>query len=118
MTDHDQRCEEALNGRGLDTRIDEEALERILVILKAVSVETRLRLLLRLMDGERCVCELYPGLGEQSNVSRHLIKLREYGIVDRRDDAQRHYYSIADERIDHMLRNFGLRPEKTRGDVR
>jgi ArsR family transcriptional regulator len=97
--------------------MDEQSatLHRTLNIFKALAVETRLRLLLRLLDGERCVCELYPGLGEQSNVSRHLIKLKELGIVKRRDDAQRHYYSIADERIDHMLRKFGLRAEKTTG---
>jgi len=46
-----------------------------------------LKILELLVDGERCVCEIFPAIGgEQSNVSKHLGFLRSQGIViaDRR----------------------------------
>lgn len=108
MIDTNNCCGEALNGRGIDPTINEDAFERILTILKALSVETRLRLLLRLVGGERCVCELWPGLGEQSNISRHLKKLLDLGIVARRDEGARHLYRIADWRVIHLLSHTGI----------
>ena len=42
-------------------------------ILKALGQPTRLKIIDFLRDGERCVCEIFPAIGEeQSNTSRHL----------------------------------------------
>lgn len=73
-------------------------------LLKALGQPTRLKILELLVDGERCVCEIFPAIGgEQSNVSKHLGFLRSQGIViaDRR--GMRVFYRLADKRIARLL---------------
>lgn len=73
-------------------------------LLKALGQPTRLKILELLVDGERCVCEIFPAIGgEQSNVSKHLGFLRSQGIViaDRR--GMRVFYRLADRRIARLL---------------
>lgn len=51
-------------------------------VLKALSDENRLRMVNLLKDESLCVCELEMLLEmQQSNVSRHLNRLREAGII-------------------------------------
>lgn len=67
-------------------------------IFKALSEESRLRILALLMQRELCVCEIESTLNlTQSNVSRHLNMLKKCGIVSSRKDAQWSYYSISPE---------------------
>ena len=73
-------------------------------LLKALGQPTRLKILELLVDGERCVCEIFPAIGgEQSNVSKHLGFLRSQGIViaDRR--GMRVFYRLADRKIAKLL---------------
>jgi ArsR family transcriptional regulator, arsenate/arsenite/antimonite-responsive transcriptional repressor len=64
---------------------------------------TRAAILRMLRDGPHCVCELAAALGErENNVSNHLAKLREAGLVR----ASRHeanarflYYERDDEAV-------------------
>jgi DNA-binding transcriptional ArsR family regulator len=73
-------------------------------LLKALGQPTRLKILELLVDGERCVCEIFPAIqGEQSNTSKHLSFLRSHGIViaDRR--GMRVFYRLADQRIARLL---------------
>ena len=64
-------------------------------ILKAMAQETRLRILELLRGGERCVCEIYPAIGEeQSNVSRHLNLMEKAGILSRRKEGLKIIYGI------------------------
>ena len=73
-------------------------------LLKTLGQPTRLKILELLVDGERCVCEIFPAIGgEQSNVSKHLGFLRSQGIVvaDRR--GMRVFYRLADRRIAKLL---------------
>lgn len=62
-------------------------------LFKALSDETRLRILGLLLDGELCVCELMAILElPQSTVSRHLAYLKNSGLVeDRRAGKWMHY---------------------------
>ncbi len=73
-------------------------------LLKALGQPTRLKILELLVDGERCVCEIFPAIKEeQSNISKHLAFLRSQGILvaDRR--GMRVFYRLADKRIVKML---------------
>ena len=73
---------------------------RILVIelFKALSDENRLRILNVLMNDALCVCELEVVLGlTQSNVSRHLGKLKSLGLLRASKDAQWIHYRINDD---------------------
>jgi ArsR family transcriptional regulator, arsenate/arsenite/antimonite-responsive transcriptional repressor len=61
--------------------------------MKALGDEKRLRILLRLTEGERCVCDLTDDLGAgQSLLSFHLRALKDAGLVtDRREGRWVHY---------------------------
>jgi ArsR family transcriptional regulator, arsenate/arsenite/antimonite-responsive transcriptional repressor len=62
---------------------------------KALSDETRLRILCLLLEGELCVCDLMEVLQlPQSTVSRHLSYLKNSGWVDDRRCGVWIYYSI------------------------
>lgn len=62
-------------------------------IFHALSDETRLAILDRLRNGERCVCDLMDLLETgQSRLSFHMKVLKEAGLVaDRRDGRWIHY---------------------------
>lgn len=64
-------------------------------ILKALSHENRLRILNLLKVSELCVCELEHIIGvNQSNASRHLIKLKQADLIKAEQKAQWVYYSL------------------------
>lgn len=64
-------------------------------ILKALAQPTRLKIIEFLRDGERCVCEIFPAIGEeQSNTSRHLTMMQGAGVLSRRKDGLKIYYAI------------------------
>lgn len=66
-------------------------------IFKALSEESRLRILSILLDGEMCVCEIESSLNmTQSNASRHLNILRLSGLLFKYKMAQWTYYQISD----------------------
>lgn len=66
-------------------------------MFKALSDETRLRILCLLLEGELCVCDIMAVLQlPQSTVSRHLAYLKNAGWVDDRRCGVWMYYSIAD----------------------
>ena len=64
-------------------------------LFKALSDETRLRILALLSHGELCVCDLMEVLNlPQSTVSRHLAHLRNAGLVDDRRQGVWMYYRL------------------------
>lgn len=69
-------------------------------LLKALTDETRLRILALLGQGELCVCDLIAVLQlPQSTVSRHLALLKNAGWVCDRRQGLWMYYHLADETI-------------------
>lgn len=76
----------------MSDRIDEAA-----EILKAMSSETRLKILCALSEGERPVNQLAELTAQSpSAVSQHLAKLRAAGLVKARRDAQTIFYSTVE----------------------
>jgi ArsR family transcriptional regulator len=64
---------------------------------KALSDETRLRILGLLLEGELCVCDIMAVLQlPQSTVSRHLAYLKNAGWVDDRRCGVWMYYCIVE----------------------
>lgn len=64
-------------------------------ILKTLGQATRLKIIEFLRDGERCVCEIFPAIGEeQSNTSRHLNMMLAAGVLSRRKEGLKIYYNI------------------------
>jgi ArsR family transcriptional regulator len=75
------------NVRGDETKMTD--------VFKALSDETRLRMLSLILNGEMCVCEIEDCLGlTQSNASRHLTALKTAGILSSSKQAQWAYYRL------------------------
>lgn len=73
----------------------------LIKIMKALSDETRVSILNLLRMEDLCVCEIEVILeNSQSNVSRHLAKLREAGLIFSDKKAQWVYYGINKETVD------------------
>ena len=69
-------------------------------IFKALSEESRLRILSLLLEGEMCVCKIEHCLEmTQSNTSRHLTVLKRNGILDSYKKDLWTYYHISDKFI-------------------
>jgi DNA-binding transcriptional ArsR family regulator len=69
------------------------------VVAALLADQTRAGILALLRDGPHCVCEMAAALGErQNNVSNHLARLREAGLVR----ASRH---TADARLVYYERD-------------
>lgn len=67
-------------------------------IFKALSDETRLRILSLIWNDEMCVCEIEDCLGlTQSNASRHLTTLKTAGILSSSKQAQWAYYRLNED---------------------
>ncbi|MCX7710226.1 MAG: metalloregulator ArsR/SmtB family transcription factor [Clostridia bacterium] len=70
-------------------------MENLLNVLKSISDETRLRIINLLFEKELCVCDIVETLKiTQTKASRHLIYLKNAGLVKDRKQAQWAYYSI------------------------
>src|ERR1700709_2649648 len=65
-------------------------------LFHALSDATRLGILDRLRDGERCVCDLMDSLdAAQSRLSFHLKVLKDAGLVSDRRDGRWVYYTLS-----------------------
>jgi ArsR family transcriptional regulator len=70
-------------------------------LFHALSDQTRLAIVDRLRNGERCVCDLTDLLdAAQSRLSFHLKVLRESGLVDCRREGKWAYYWLRPEAFD------------------
>ncbi len=84
-------------------------MEKELRIFKALSDETRLKIILFLLDGERCVCEIMPYIDRaQSTTSLQLQKLENLGIVSSRRDGKSVYYRITSAEVAKVLKCLGM----------
>lgn len=74
-------------------------------VLAAVAEPNRLRLLRLLLEEERCVTQCVDQTGlVQSLVSKHLARLIEAGLVQRRRVGRRNYHSVVDpEGVSELL---------------
>ena len=81
-------------------------MNNVLNIFKALSDETRLRILKLLENGELCVCDIVAALDMiQPKVSFHLGVLKEVSLIKDRRQGKWIHYSIDDS---DMFRRFLL----------
>lgn len=84
--------------------MENQELERLALTYKVLGDPTRLKLVMALLGGEMCVCDLAVFLGlSESAVSHHLRRLKDLALVKRRRDAQVLYYSLDDEHVADLL---------------
>jgi DNA-binding transcriptional ArsR family regulator len=85
---HIRLCEYAITKRGVP-------MKSLINSLKALSDETRLRIVNLLYEKELCVCDIMEALKvTQTKASRHLNYLKNAGMVSDRKHAQWVYYSM------------------------
>jgi DNA-binding transcriptional ArsR family regulator len=73
-------------------------MREFLSVAKAISDETRARIVMFLRSGELCVCQIVDVLGlAPSTVSKHMAILMQAGLVDLRKDGRWRYYRLASQ---------------------
>ncbi len=73
-------------------------------LLKALSDDTRLKIVKTLLRGERCACEIPKMVGKaQPTVSLALKKLRAAGVVACRRDGAKCIYRVCDPRVGRIM---------------
>jgi DNA-binding transcriptional ArsR family regulator len=81
-------------------KMSPEALGMVASRFRVLGEPMRLRILQAMEKGERSVTELAEEVGStQPNVSKHLKLLQEAGLVQRRQEGNVVYCSIADELV-------------------
>jgi ArsR family transcriptional regulator len=77
-------------------------------LLKNMSDETRFKILEFLLDGEKCVCKIFPHVKRtQSTVSIHLGNLEDAGVLESRRESKKIFYRIVDKRIYDVFKALG-----------
>ncbi len=82
-------------------RIIKNSVEPALEILKALSDSNRIRIFMMLKDQKVCVCHILSLLSiVPSTVSKHLLILKNRGLLDSRKEGRWIYYSRS-KKIQH-----------------
>ena len=91
-------------------------IPRIAQLCNALADEARVEIIARLLDGEKCVCDLSDALETgQSRLSYHLRVLKDVGLVTDRRDGRWSFYTLertAFLEVEALLA--GLRPKAAR----
>ena len=81
-------------------KMPDEMLTAVANRFKLLSEPMRLKILRTLCENERTVQEIVNEINaSQANVSKHLALMHDNGIVNRRKEGLKCYYSIADDSI-------------------
>jgi len=79
--------------------------ERIAEILKAMGHPTRVKIVKYLIDGEKCVKEIWQELGiPQPTVSQHINILKNAGIISFRKDGVKTCYKIDNPKVVEVIK--------------
>lgn len=71
-------------------------MKNFMAVTKALADDSRVRIMMALLHGELCVCQITGLLNlAPSTVSKHLSILHGAGLVDTRKDSRWVYYRIA-----------------------
>ena len=92
----------AVPARGGQDRVDVARLARL---FHALSDETRLKIVGKLLHGEQCVCNLMDTLeAAQSRLSFHMKTLKDAGLVTDRKQGRWVYYALNPEALAALAR--------------
>jgi len=78
--------------------------QRLSEIMKALSHPTRLQIVEYLVEGEKCVKDIWEELGiPQPTASQHINVLKNAGIICYKKEGVRTCYRIKDDRVVKIL---------------
>lgn len=81
-----------------------EAVEQLGVTFGLLADPGRLRLLMALLEGEMCVCDLAAASGQSESAVSHALRLlRAHRVVQVRRSGRRAYYRLADSHVRMLL---------------
>ena len=85
---------------------DNEKMEEMVSILKAIAHPARLCIVSGLLEKGECNVTFMQHCLEspQSTISQHLQKLRSAGVITARRQGLEVYYRLADERVAQLVR--------------
>ncbi|WP_027624902.1 ArsR/SmtB family transcription factor [Clostridium lundense] len=73
-------------------------MDKLIELFKALSDETRVRILILLYNKKLCVCQIHGIMEEsQPKVSKHLAKLKNMGLIKDERQEQFIYYYLNDD---------------------
>jgi DNA-binding transcriptional ArsR family regulator len=82
-----------------------DELDRLALTFKILCDPTRLRLVMALLGGEMCVCDLAAFLNvSESAVSHQLRRLKDLALVKQRRDGKILYNALDDEHVYELLK--------------
>ncbi len=82
-----------------------EKIKRAAETFKVLGNQSRIKILLEVAEGEKCVHEIAEDTDQSfSNASHHLKTLRDNGLVDYRKEGRHKYYKIMDDHVLKILR--------------
>jgi ArsR family transcriptional regulator len=91
----------------------DEELGRLARLFHALSDQTRLRIVAKLLGGEQCVCNLTDALDAgQSRLSFHLKALKDADLVTDRREGRWIHYSLNHEALSGIGALLGALAEK------
>jgi DNA-binding transcriptional ArsR family regulator len=83
---------------------DEADVVDLADVFGLLAVPGRLRLLVALLDGELCVCDLAAAAGMSESATSHALRLlRAHRVVTVRRDGRMSYYTLADAHVRMLL---------------
>jgi ArsR family transcriptional regulator, lead/cadmium/zinc/bismuth-responsive transcriptional repressor len=83
-----------------------------IILFKALSEETRYKIVEVLLRGEKCACEIPVLIGRtQSNTSMQLLKLVNVGVLKSRREGKKIIYSVNDSKVYDVFKALG-HPER------
>lgn len=70
------------------------ALNKAIAFLKIINEPNRLKILCLLKKDEKCVCDIWEGLGIPQNLTSHHLKtLKDAGLITARQEGRKVVYS-------------------------
>ncbi len=84
---------------------EKEKLRKTGEMFKLLGDPTRLKILLTMEKGEKCVHEIAEEIDHEiSNISHHLRRMKDQNLVEVRREGRHKYYSLKDEHILSILK--------------
>jgi len=91
--------------RAHDEAIADDELDRLALTFRILGDPTRLKLVMALLGGEMCVCDLAAFLNvSESAVSHQLRRLKDLSLVKQRRDGKILYNALDDEHVYDLLK--------------